>query len=513
MRRTTFLLIGALAACTLACKQITPDNPAVDNPADEQKDTDGKKDSDDEKPGDEPENLMGGSEWLALARDLTQTEAVDTYKAPEAPFTYQFTYEYLPGNFCNPERGAYHPRELHFRKDTPPKPHTVDNLKASRESGCTLNYLGLYFMDYFYEDLPQSVLDIIREEFENVRKAGTKLVLRHAYSWNSNVGEQEPPVGWILRHIKQLKPLLQEYYDIIYVVQAGFIGTYGEWAFRSNVSGDVQDRMVVDALLDALPASRQVAIRTPRHTMDMYNLHLKDTLTRKTAFDGSAHSRLAAHNDCFLTNGNDCGTYAGSVERKFWLKDSRFMSMGGENCIADDPKLCGCVNAYQDLKDYHWSYLSAGKLTDHWKNGGCNDDIVSRVGYRFVLNGLATEGNFAAGKDFTLKICLTNFGFASLINPRQLHFVIRNSDDPSELYDFVSETDPRVWEGCNSYVHKETLHMPEGLKSGAKYTVYLNLPDESKHLANDPRYSVRFANKDVWDEATGYNRLAEFTAE
>lgn len=454
-----------------------------------------------------------GSVWLDSARVKKQVDPVDYYKAPEPPFEYDVTYEYLPGNFANPERGAYSARELHFRKTSPPTPHTPENLGSSRSGGCSLNYMGLYFMDYFYEDLPQSVLDIIEQEFKNVRQSGMKLVLRHAYSFNSNVGEQEPPVSWILRHIKQLKPLLQEYYDIIYVVQAGFIGTYGEWAFRSNTKGDIQDRMVVDALMDALPASRQIAIRTPKHTMDMYGLRLKDTLSIETAFDGSVRSRLAGHNDCFLTNGNDCGTFASSVDRTLWLRDTRFISMGGENCIADDPKLCGCVNAYQQLKDYHWSYLSPGQLNGHWVDGGCKEDIVARVGYRFVLNGAAFYGKFAPGSDFTLKLCITNYGFASLINPRPLEFVVVKDDDPSEKYVFTSETDPRFWQGCSTVVHTETLPLPATLKSGAKYTVYLNLPDESPNLHDDPRYSVRFANREVWSDKTGYNRLATFQAE
>lgn len=476
-------MTGAMAVCVLSCQ------PApVDDPSGEQK----------------PAASL--TEWLGWARTPKQEETIDAYRAPEPPFTYQITYEYLPGNFCNPERGAYHPHELHFRKDAPPKPHTVDDLTSARGWNCTLTYLGLYFMDYMYEDLPESVLKTVREEFENVRKAGTKLVLRHAYSWNSNVGEQEPPVGWILRHIKQMKPLLQEYADIIYVVQAGFIGTYGEWAFRSNVKGDVEDRMVVDALLDALPVSRQVAIRTPKHVMDMYSLSLKDTLTRETAFNGSAHARLAGHNDCFLANGNDAGTFAGTKERTFWLQDTRFISMGGEGCLPNDD-LCGCVNSYQQLKDYHWSYLSPGPVAAYWEDEGCKEDVLARIGYRFVLNGAAFEGDFLPGKDFVLKLCLTNYGFASLINPRPLQFILQRSDDPTERYVFASETDPRVWEGCNTYVHKETLRLPEGLHPG-DYTLYLNLPDESPVLAKDPRYSVRFANKDVWEEATGYNRLA-----
>jgi hypothetical protein len=43
---------------------------------------------------------------------------------------------------------------------------------------------------------------------------------------------------------------------------------------------------------------------------------------------------------------------------------------------------------------------------------------------------------------------------------------------------------------------------PEG-----EYAVYLNLPDPAVSLHNRPEYSIRLANQDVWEEATGYNSL------
>ena len=86
-------------------------------------------------------------------------------------------------------------------------------------------------------------------------------------------------------------------------------------------------------------------------------------------------------------------------------------------------------------------------------------------------------------------------------------------DNPGEKYVFTSETDPRFWEGCTTYTHTETLNLPASLTPGVKYTVYINLPDESPNLHDDPRYSVRFANREVWSEKTGYNRIATFEAE
>jgi hypothetical protein len=43
---------------------------------------------------------------------------------------------------------------------------------------------------------------------------------------------------------------------------------------------------------------------------------------------------------------------------------------------------------------------------------------------------------------------------------------------------------------------------PEGL-----YAVYLNLPDPAVGIRNRPEYSIRLANKGIWEDATGCNSL------
>ena len=51
-----------------------------------------------------------------------------------------------------------------------------------------------------------------------------------------------------------------------------------------------------------------------------------------------------------------------------------------------------------------------------------------------------------------------------------------------------------------------TLALPENL-AGGQYSWHLALPDASERLTKDPRYAIRFANKQVWDAVTGENRL------
>ena len=54
----------------------------------------------------------------------------------------------------------------------------------------------------------------------------------------------EAPYGdatreWMLRHIEQLSPIFSEYEDVIDVVQAGFIGVWGELSSQTMGNTEV----------------------------------------------------------------------------------------------------------------------------------------------------------------------------------------------------------------------------------------------------------------------------------
>jgi hypothetical protein len=53
---------------------------------------------------------------------------------------------------------------------------------------------------------------------------------------------------------------------------------------------------------------------------------------------------------------------------------------------------------------------------------------------------------------------------------------------------------------------KGNFVLPSSLSKGA-YDVLLNLPDGYKTLQQNTAYSIRLANEDVWEPATGFNSL------
>ena len=58
-----------------------------------------------------------------------------------------------------------------------------------------------------------------------MRGAGVKCILRFAYA--QRIGEPDAPLSVVLGHLEQLAPIVQENVDVIAVVQAGLIGTWG----------------------------------------------------------------------------------------------------------------------------------------------------------------------------------------------------------------------------------------------------------------------------------------------
>jgi hypothetical protein len=79
-------------------------------------------------------------------------------------------------------------------------------------------------------------------------------------------------------------------------------------------------------------------------------------------------------------------------------------------------------------------------------------------------------------------------------------------DNGVSRYDIeLMEVDARTWRSGENRLDV-SVTLPVDMEAG-EYTVALWLPDYYENLRGLPEYSVRFANKGVWHESKGYNRL------
>lgn len=423
--------------------------------------------------------------------------------------TYVESEEVIP----NPERGFYSVRSI---RSATASPMTTKAIETARQLNRTIYYMGYYLTDYMDSDISEDYLQLLRTNMQVLREGGAKCVLRFAYSDSESEKPWDATPDIVQRHIKNLKPVLQEYGDVIMCFQAGFVGVWGEWYytenFVSNPSTPEQHSLrkaVVDAMLDAIPKDRSVSLRTPMFKRMMYAESYADTLTIATAHNQSDRARISCFNDCFGASSNDQGTFAHGEARQFWKTESRYLFMGGETC-AKSP-YCTCEKSLKDMEDYHWTYLNSeynGTVLGRWRLDGCMKEIERRLGYRLYVSDVFHTTTPKADTDFRVALRIKNTGFSAPINPRGVEFILVDGEGNKTVYK-QADIDPRFWFAGGKYIVDKTFKIPA--EATGKCTLYLNLPDPKETLHDHPYFAIRLANDGLWDETTGYNQIAEFT--
>ncbi len=410
--------------------------------------------------------------------------------SPE-PESVQHTYAASRNVPLNPERGFFTPYEL-------PGPAGFSSVRLL---GNTLVHLNIRLDDWRETDIPQGILDSLDVNFADIRHAGVKAIIRFAYN-KGPYPDSEPDASkaQILRHIKQLTPLLRKNSDVIAWVEAGFIGAWGEWHTSTNGLDNITDKQeILNALLAAIP-DRFVQVRYPANIIEMY----PDPMD-------AAKARVAHHNDCFVSSNTDVGTYERdgviTIERdqKYLAELTRFTPMSGETCAPNPPR-SECASALQEMNLLHVTALNEGYhkgILRSWEQGGCMENIKMRLGYHFTLTGTVFNEEVRPGGILNLTVQLQNTGFANLVNERPVYIILIGQG--AEPYSVKLDIDPRRWEFGNSSFNVK-LHIPSNAPEG-EYRIALWLPDASESLRDNQLYAIQFADDNMWDESTGYNLI------
>lgn len=423
----------------------------------------------------------------------------------------ELIYEESTTDFPNPERGFYRAREL-------PKPADFD----LRGEGITLIYGRISADDFRDKPFTEDFLQAIQAGFDEARRQGIKVNPRVAYNSGPHPGcvaryGDDAPKHIVLQHIAQLKPLWHKNKDVINVIDAGFIGGWGEWHNSAHGLDSLHNRRdILFAILDALPRDRMVVQRAPHYKRAIFTgseLNGDSLLTRERAFDGSNLARVGHLNDCFLSSENDVGTYAFAdqgwpVEKEldYIGAESRFVPFGGETCGMDDRGTC--LNAVSEMEKLHVNYLNLDynpRVLNRWKDEDCFDQIRRRLGYRFVLKTAGIPMNVTAGGTMPVRLDIENKGFGELFNPRRVEIVLINNQTGTEQVAAI-QAEPRFWAAGEQTTLNVIMGIPAGLAPG-EYTLGIRLPDPESSIHDDPRYAIRFANKDIWLEKSGTNVL------
>ena len=442
---------------------------------------------------------LGTGAWAQEERAPCAAEGLPAaYLAhPELAPPATVSFQRNGASLFNPERGFV---------------DSIDILNTSdysgyRSQGVSLLWSYVRLDAYRGVPLPASFLSSLDAALARVRAGGVKVFLRFTYNFSGT--DPDAPKSVILNHISQLAPILDRYADVIAFMQAGFIGAWGEWHNSTNGLDNTTDhRDILFALLAALPKTMMVELRYPIDKSEIFGSTAP--LTPATAFTQTNQARVGFHNDCFLADSSDGGTYpSGGQDWKAYLaQDGRFGPVGGETCALDSPR-SDCPTAASELRSLHFSWLNRdynGTVLSAWQSQGCYNDIALHLGYRFVLGSATYSQVVRAGQPISLQLNLVNEGYASMYNSRPVVLVLDNASTRVEMPLPVAAADPRRWESGPIQVNA-SVTIPAGTPPGC-YRLSLWLPDPAPGLARNPLYAVQFANLGTWDATQGCNVLA-----
>lgn len=455
-------------------------------------------------------NNMGTKKEL---KPLPKSVLVNALASLDVLETLNFTED--KSVFINPEKGFYRPYES----------NDIWEIEKLKSLNISLILVEADIKAFKTGPISDAKLAEIQNAFTLARQNGVKVIFRAAYDLSGVVAPEPADINILLNHIAQLKKIFYDNEDVLYCVQAGFIGSWGEW--HSTIYGadpkkynsvplDVRKK-VVAALLDAVPKTRMIQIREPRYIRDMYaNASGGNVLTDATAFNGSDLSRTGFHNDGLFYDESDCGTYDlepgydRAKELEWANVQMKYTPFGGESNGLS--KYSDPANAVADFEKLHAQYVNIdyypGVITK-WKNTSYNGEntfayISRKLGYRFLLTGGEISSKVYVGGAMHLKLSIKNDGFGGLMNPRTFEIVLSNGVD---TYKAKVNDDPRKWYKENGVMSKDLYFtIPSNIKAG-NWNVYLNLPDASDKLKNNPNYSIRLANGGIWNATTGFNLL------
>jgi hypothetical protein len=434
--------------------------------------------------------------------------------------TVKIVYTASDEDIANPERGFM--KQSSIFPDQPLDPNKIRALQPTD----TLVWIYFRLDNYRDRSLDQTALNNITSAFTLARNRGLKLVIRFVYNPgpgstpDPNLANPDAPIELVLQHIRTLQPILAANADVIAVMQVGFVGHWGEWHSSKYLHPLTYRKAIVDALLDALPADRMIQLRYPRYK----EIFFQGPLTSQEAFIGTDRSRVGHHNDCFLRDDDDANTYSSTTPQQpkhistycsgdeiscwkdFVAQESQFTPVGGEACQYNPPRT-DCPNTLLEMDMFHWSFINNGyraEVLNGWTSGGCMNTIRRSLGYRLTLKEAFIPSSLRPGGTLNLSVRLSNDGFAAMFNPRPLFVVLQG---PGGRYEIpVSNIDPRRWAPGQESTFTINVNLPANVTPGT-YKLGLWMPDAYTSLRDKPAYSVRFANTNVWEAATGINIL------
>ena len=149
---------------------------------------------------------------------------------------------------ANYDRGFYTPQVLHLKpsggKPIEKPSGRLLHLRAEISEFSSHAWLGIDSAsgDTTWgknQDLTEDALYVLQTTFDNIRANKGFVVVRICYDpWYNGRSNVTPDHEWVLKHVKQLAPVLSKNTDVIVALEMGMHGAYGEMHSDTSITYD-----------------------------------------------------------------------------------------------------------------------------------------------------------------------------------------------------------------------------------------------------------------------------------
>ncbi|MGJ5814227.1 DUF4874 domain-containing protein [Paludibaculum fermentans] len=334
-------------------------------------------------------------------------------------------------------------------------------------------------------------------------QARVKIVLRFAY--NHGPGD-DAPLDVILQDIQSLAPLVQKYKPIIYAMNQGFIGFWGE-GHDSTYGNNTQSNM------QQIMQAEQRAFGDATFMLNRQPANILSWELGSTPYWGIHDDHYATGDDAgtWISHPWDNGKWTADELKSFAAQRSDIIPFSGEVGGLDPAtQNCAAFDAYSTR--LHLNMINIGFHMDFLSSQSCYPSLMNKVGPAISLVRASLDRPFLQGSTSTLTLAFRNTGYSRLFSAKPMYFVLVDADgnavDSSIFTPVPISYDLRQLAALNGQGSTSVeIAMPRTVHSGSRYQGALWIPDADEQLARMPEYNYLLNNVGVPNPRTGLNIL------
>ncbi|MDD5942624.1 DUF4832 domain-containing protein [Fibrobacter sp.] len=350
------------------------------------------------------------------------------------------------------------------------------------------------------QDLTEDALNVLQQTFDSIRDYGGHVIVRICYDpWYYGRSNVTPAHEWVLKHVKQLAPVLSKNTDVIVALEMGMHGAYGEMHSDTSITYD-RVAEAVNLMLRNTPPELKILTRTGNYSAKVLgfdnwgvDFHIDGEKFAEIAkAKGDTMYRVGMFNDGYLgtqydygTWGADCKTSICREEGVAWLEKYGINTpYGGEALttasgyeVINTPEFL----AYEGFRT-HTSYLNIqwnNNLIDCWKKTPFKQKdfdydparvdslsgfkyINDHLGYRFVLRESWLSDTVGADGILRAKLRIQNVGFGNLTRNAPVRLAVLEDLEGSNLAMCPMPTYYELPDVDSRNIHSRTISIAGG---------------------------------------------------